>query len=66
MTPAKESEQSYNECTNAQQHREHLCILMEQGRSREVSERSTHPAFACRNCGAYANEAQDLCNPMSL
>ncbi|MDO3377904.1 hypothetical protein [Geoalkalibacter halelectricus] len=66
MTPNTDQEPTYNECTSAQQHSEHLCILMEQGRSREVSERSRNPAFLCRNCGAYADQRRDLCNPMPL
>jgi hypothetical protein len=66
MRPESQQEQSYNECSTPTQHREHLCILMEQGRSREVAERSAHPKFTCRNCGVYADEARDVCNPKPL
>jgi hypothetical protein len=39
---------------------------MEQGRSREVAERSGTPRFSCRNCSALADRAEDLCRPQAL
>lgn len=66
MSSESPREQNYSECAAPKQHREHLCILMEQGRSREVAERSAHPKFSCRNCGVYADEARDVCNPKPL
>jgi hypothetical protein len=43
-----------------------MCILMEKGQTEEIRRRSSHPAFACGNCEARANEAKDLCNPQPL
>lgn len=57
---------TYNACTGPQQHRDHLCHLMEKGMTGEVRRRSDRPAFLCANCGARANEAADLCNPEPL
>jgi hypothetical protein len=54
---------TYATCTGPQQHRDHLCHLMEKGLTEEVRHRSDRPAFLCANCGARANEAGDLCNP---
>ncbi len=66
MPPKNDQEKTYNECKGPGAHREHLCLLMEQGRTREVNERAQHPAFVCRNCGARADEQKDLCNPKPL
>lgn len=57
---------TYNTCTGPQQHRDHLCHLMEKGLTEEVRRRSDRPAFVCANCGARANSADDLCNPEPL
>lgn len=53
-------------CEGPEQHLEHLCRLMEQGRSQEIAERTRHPRFSCRNCAAVADRAQDLCRPQPL
>jgi hypothetical protein len=53
-------------CEGPARHPEHLCTLMEQGRSREVAERSGTPRFSCRNCSALADRAEDLCRPQAL
>lgn len=50
-------------CLEPRQHREHICSLMEQGKTGEIKRRTDKPAFFCGNCGAYANEAADLCRP---
>ncbi len=59
-------DRTYNPCGKPQQHREHLCMLMEEGKTEEVRKRSSQPAYVCRNCRAQANEAEDLCNPQSI
>ena len=65
--PSKTNEEpSYNECTGPGGHSGHMCLLMEQGRTREVAERAKNPAFSCRNCGARADARKDLCNPEPL
>lgn len=63
MDKKEKASPSYNACAGPQQHRDHLCQLMEKGLTEEVRRRSDHPAFACGNCGARANHARDLCNP---
>jgi hypothetical protein len=57
---------TYGACEGPACHSDHLCILMEKGLTEEVRRRSSHPAFACGNCEARANEAKDLCNPQPL
>jgi len=57
---------TYNICTGPGQHRDHLCHLMEKGLTVEIRLRSDRPGFQCKNCGARANEADDLCNPEPL
>jgi len=57
---------NYNACAGPQQHRDHLCHLMEKGLTDEVRRRSDRPAFVCANCGARANAAEDICNPRPL
>lgn len=57
---------TYGACEGPACHSDHMCILMEKGQSEEVRRRSSHPAFACGNCEARANEAKDLCNPQPL
>ncbi len=60
------AKQNYNPCSRPEGHREHLCLLMEKGLSEEVRQRTSHPTFVCGNCGARANEKEDLCHPLSL
>lgn len=55
-----------NVCQQPEQHRDHLCLLMEKGQTAEIRRRSDRPAFACANCGARANAAEDLCRPRPL
>ncbi|PLX84824.1 MAG: hypothetical protein C0617_06310 [Desulfuromonas sp.] len=60
------SPRTENACTAPAGHRDHMCLLMEKGLTEEVALRSTRPAYACGNCGALANEREDLCNPAPL
>jgi hypothetical protein len=62
----REPERAYDPCTKPEKHRDHLCLLMEKGLTEEVAQRTSHPRFSCRNCGARANDREDLCNPVSL
>ena len=66
MTEEKASEPTYSYCALPGNHRDHMCHLMERGMTAEIRSRSTRPAFACRNCGARADAAGDLCNPQPL
>lgn len=61
-----EKEKSYGGCERPEGHRDHMCHLMEKGQMSEVRQRSTHPAFICGNCGARADEKEDLCKPENL
>lgn len=62
----KKKEPGYDACLRPQEHRDHLCNLMDRGMTAEIRRRSDRPAFLCRNCGARANEAEDLCRPQPL
>jgi len=53
-------------CDGPDRHPDHLCTLMEQGRSREIAERASKPRFSCRNCSALADRAEDLCRPRAI
>lgn len=66
MAKKNEQEKSYNACARPEGHRDHMCNLMERGQTAEVAQRSTRPAFFCGNCGARANEREDLCSPAPL
>ncbi len=66
MGEKKRSTETYNACSSPENHRDHMCHLMEKGMHREIQQRTTHPAYSCGNCGAQANEAEDLCNPRPL
>jgi hypothetical protein len=66
MGEKKRSARTYDACSSPQTHGDHMCHLMEKGMSAEIKKRTTHPAYACANCGARANEREDLCNPKPL
>lgn len=66
MTDQGKPDRTYNDCVSPGEHREHLCTLMDRGQTAEVRQRTTHPAFRCRNCAAVANLREDLCNPAPL
>ncbi len=47
-------------------HKSHLCLLASEGRMEEIKTLAKEPAFICFNCGRVADQAGNLCNPMSL
>lgn len=53
-------------CRAPQQHRDHICLLMEKGLTEEIRQRTTRPAYVCGNCGARGNARENLCNPSPL
>ena len=57
---------NYGGCDRPTGHGDHLCRLMEQGKTGEIAEKTRHPAFSCANCGARADQEEDLCNPQPL
>ena len=66
MSEKKPAARTENVCRDPQGHREHMCLLMEKGMTGQIVERTTHPAYFCRNCGARANERRDICYPIHL
>lgn len=66
MPNSKELDQSGVGCGQPEGHRDHLCLLMEKGMVAEIAERTRRPAFSCANCGAKADQSEDLCRPMPL
>ncbi len=56
----------YNYCTLPEEHRDHICHLMDRGMTAEIRQRTENPKFFCGNCGAVANAIEDLCNPRPL
>jgi len=63
MGKAEQKSPTYNTCRGPLDHRDHLCNLMEKGKTEEVRRRAADPRFACRNCRAQAHNRGDLCNP---
>jgi hypothetical protein len=66
MATKERSATTYNVCSTPENHRDHMCHLMEKGKNKEIQARTSHPAYYCANCGARANEKEDLCNPQPL
>jgi len=66
MKGSKEQDHPGVSCNHPQGHRDHLCLLMEKGMVAQIAERTRNPAFSCANCGAKANQSEDLCQPMPL
>ncbi len=63
---AEKKERTYNPCTMPEVHPDHLCRLMEEGRTAEIAVLASSPAYLCANCGARANHAQNLCKPQEI
>ena len=47
-------------------HKEHMCALGEKGDLEMIRCLSTNPTVECGNCGAKANDPQNVCNPVEL
>lgn len=66
MPNSKELDHSRVSCGQPEGHRDHLCLLMEKGMVAEIAERTRQPAFVCANCGAKADQSEDVCRPKAL
>ena len=66
MAKSKEQNQAGVSCGQPAGHRDHLCLLMEKGMAAQIAERTRHPAYSCANCGAKADQSEDLCQPRPL
>jgi len=53
-------------CEGPRSHDDHLCRLMERGLAAEIDRLTQEANYTCRNCGAYATQAECLCNPEPL
>lgn len=59
-------DKTYGGCESPEFHSDHMCVLMEKGRTEAIRRRSLHPVRVCGNCKAQADKAEDLCNPQPL
>ena len=66
MANSKAQDPAGVSCGQPAGHRDHLCLLMEKGMVAQIAERTRNPAFSCANCGAKADQSEDLCQPLSL
>ncbi len=66
MGEKKNRRSTDSSCRKPEGHGEHMCLLMEKGKTAEVARRASNPAFVCQNCGARANQKEDVCNPEPL
>lgn len=66
MPNSKNQDQPAVSCGQPTGHRDHLCLLMEKGMVAQIAERTRNPAFCCANCGARADQGEDLCQPRPL
>lgn len=66
MADPNNFDQTKVSCGQPEGHRDHLCLLMEKGMVAEIAERTRRPAFSCANCGAKADQSEDLCRPRPL
>ena len=53
-------------CKDIESHHVHLCTLTEEGRKVMVACLSGRAEYKCGNCGAKANFATNLCDPIQL
>ena len=49
-----------------EQHKMHMCALKSQGEDDCIKSLSDNPTVQCSNCGAKANDPQNLCAPQPL
>ncbi|PLX77878.1 MAG: hypothetical protein C0614_09270 [Desulfuromonas sp.] len=53
-------------CQNAQRHTVHFCKLLQRGEMEEIDRLSVQPTVRCVKCGAEADLASSVCQPMPL
>jgi predicted nucleic acid-binding Zn ribbon protein len=47
-------------------HKMHMCALAATDNAELMEHLADHPTVECRNCGALANDARNVCNPRPL
>ena len=47
-------------------HKEHMCALNAANKTDLITCLSDNPTVECGNCGAKANVAENVCNPVKL
>jgi len=62
----EESRTLNKECQNSQQHSVHLCKLLQKGEMAEIDRLSVKPTVRCAKCGAEADLASSVCQPIPL
>lgn len=58
--------ESSKTCQCGAKHTGHICMLKSTGRLEEIAHITSHPTVVCFTCGAEANAADSVCNPMPL
>lgn len=53
-------------CRCGEKHEGHLCVLKSKGLTKEVEHLTDDPRFSCFMCGAEANSADNLCEPVPI
>lgn len=53
-------------CGCGEKHQGHLCVLKSKGLMEEVRHLTSSPTVSCFMCGAEANSAENVCEPVPL
>lgn len=53
-------------CQCGAKHTGHICMLKSAGKLEEVAHLSANATVACFTCGAEADQADHVCNPMPI
>ncbi|ANA40223.1 hypothetical protein [Geobacter anodireducens] len=53
-------------CSCGEKHQGHLCVLKSKGLMDEVKHLTSSPTVSCFMCGAEANSADNVCEPVQL
>lgn len=53
-------------CGCGKTHSGHICLLKSQGLTEEIEHVTNKPTVACFMCGAEANSADHVCEPVPL
>ncbi len=51
---------------NQEHHKMHMCALKSQNEDECIKSLSDKPTVECKNCGAKANDAKNVCDPKPL
>ena len=53
-------------CQEPRKHPQHMCELLRLGLMEERDKRAVKPTVRCAKCGARADEAGSVCQPLEL